>query len=107
MQLIGASPPQAAVLPILIFVGIEITSQSFHATPRRHFPAVALACVPAMAALVMIYVNQLLKITDTQIDKLPGKLAGELQTMQMISSGFIITSLLWASWLAALIVAGC
>ena len=39
--------PQAAMFPILVFVGLEITSQSFHATPRKHYPAVALAIVPA------------------------------------------------------------
>ena len=42
--------PKAAMFPILVFVGLEITSQSFQATPRRHYPAVGLACVPALAA---------------------------------------------------------
>ncbi|MFO0909265.1 MAG: permease [Isosphaeraceae bacterium] len=39
--------PKPVVFPILIFVGLEITAQSFHHTTRRHYPAVALACVPA------------------------------------------------------------
>ena len=39
--------PKATVFPILIFVGLEITAQSFHATPRRHFSAIAVACIPA------------------------------------------------------------
>ena len=30
--------PKAVVFPILIFVGLEITAQSFQATPRRHYP---------------------------------------------------------------------
>ena len=38
--------PEAAVAPILIFVGLEITAQAFLATPARHAPAVALAFVP-------------------------------------------------------------
>jgi AGZA family xanthine/uracil permease-like MFS transporter len=40
--------PQAAIFPILVFVGLEITAQSFHATPVKHFPAVALACERAV-----------------------------------------------------------
>ena len=51
--------PKPTVFPILIFVGLEITAQSFRATPKRHYPAVALACVPALAALAMIYVDKL------------------------------------------------
>ena len=49
--------PKAVMFPILIFVGLEITAQSFHATPSRHFPAVALACVPALAYLAVLAVE--------------------------------------------------
>ena len=49
--------PKAAIFPILMFIGLEITAQSFHATPTRHYAAVALACVPAMAKLVMMFAS--------------------------------------------------
>ncbi len=52
--------PKAVVFPILIFVGLEITAQSFRATPTRHYPAVVLACVPALAYLAALAVNQFL-----------------------------------------------
>src|SRR5580704_3202637 len=51
--------PKAVIFPILIFIGLEITSQSFHATPARHYPAVALACVPALAYLAVLALKQL------------------------------------------------
>ncbi len=51
--------PKATVFPILVFIGVEITAQSFRATPARHYPAVALACVPALAALVLIFTGDL------------------------------------------------
>lgn len=95
--------PHAAVYPILIFVGLEITSQSFQATPKRHYPAVVMACVPAMAYLVMIFADNLLGESGKQLDELSPALALNLQTLRMLSSGFIVTSLLWASALAALI----
>ena len=52
--------PKAAVYPILIFVGLEISAQSFLATPKRHYPALVLACVPALAFLAYLYADQLL-----------------------------------------------
>jgi AGZA family xanthine/uracil permease-like MFS transporter len=97
--------PKATVFPILVFVGLEITAQSFHATPRRHFPAVALACVPALAALALIYVDKLVGalVPAGQIPVLPDSLRLEVDTVRMLANGFVLTSLLWGSWLAALI----
>src|ERR687892_1190310 len=42
--------PEAAVAPILVFIGLEITAQAFLASPPRHGAAVALAFVPVVAA---------------------------------------------------------
>jgi len=91
--------PGPAILPILVFIGLEITAQSFHATPQRHYPAVAIACVPALAALVMIQADKLLAAGAVPT----GPLARELFSIRLLSSGFIVTSLLWAGMLAALI----
>jgi adenine/guanine/hypoxanthine permease len=95
--------PQAAIFPILVFVGLEITAQSFHATPVKHFPAVALACVPAMAYLVLLFGESLLTQSGLTIDQLKPPLAGQFQTLRNLSAGFVVTSLLWASALAAII----
>ena len=46
--------PEAACFPILVFVGLEIGAQSFRATPTRHYAALALAMLPALAYLAMI-----------------------------------------------------
>lgn len=93
--------PPAAVYPILIFVGLEISSQSFLATPRRHYPAVAFACVPALAFLSMFFVGQI--FGDAGISPMSLKeeeLRTKLQVADMLKNGFIVTSLLWASALA-------
>jgi adenine/guanine/hypoxanthine permease len=95
--------PLAAVYPILIFVGLEITAQSFAATPERHYPAVALACVPAMAYLILIFVDSLCGETGASADKLSVGLAERIATLRLLGNGFIITSLLWGATLAALI----
>ena len=97
--------PRAVVFPILIFVGLEITAQSFHATPKRHFPAVALACVPALAYLALLNLNQLLEPGASAFQALRPEVQQWVQTITALSGGggFIVTSLLWATALAKLI----
>ncbi len=101
--------PKAAVYPILIFVGLEITAQSFQATPKRHYPALALACIPALAALALLYADKILgdgSLVSAGLGATTLQDAGlraDLQTIRMLANGFIVTSLLWASALAALI----
>jgi adenine/guanine/hypoxanthine permease len=91
--------PQPALVPILVFVGLEITAQSFHATPQKHYPAVALACVPALASLAKIEVGKFMAAGA----KPDAGLARELFSLQIISAGFIVTSLVWAGMLTALL----
>jgi len=91
--------PAAAILPVLIFIGLEITAQSFHATPQRHYPAVAIACVPALAALVKIQSDKLLAAGAAP----SAQLAVELFAVRVLSAGFIVTSVLWAGLVTALI----
>jgi AGZA family xanthine/uracil permease-like MFS transporter len=95
--------PKPVVFPILIFVGLEITSQSFHATAPRHYPAVALACVPALAYLALITLNQVIPETGKPFASLALPVQHWVETATILSGGFIITSLLWATALAHLI----
>lgn len=101
--------PAPAVFPILIFVGLEITAQSFMATPKRHYTAVAIACVPALAFLASNFPNQIfgdssLVSSDLSSATLEdGLLKQKLVTIGILSSGFILTSLMWAWALASII----
>lgn len=95
--------PKPVIFPILIFIGLEMTSQSFHATSRRHFPAVALACVPALAYLALLAVGQVLPDVGKPFHELRPQTQQWIQTVTVLSGGFIVTSLLWATALAHLI----
>ena len=96
--------PKATVFPILIFIGLEITAQSFKATPRRHYPAVVIACIPALASLVLIFSDKIFgEIGFEKVAELTPTLQHELGTIRMLANGFIVTSLVWAAALAALI----
>lgn len=99
--LIYAYIPRAAIFPILVFVGLEITAQSFRATPLRHYPAVALACVPALGYLAMIFLDPLLG--QLKFAELAPPIQNQIQTLRVLGGGFILTSVIWASMLASLI----
>jgi AGZA family xanthine/uracil permease-like MFS transporter len=90
--------PPAAMFPILVFVGLEITAQSFRATPARHYPALALAALPALACLGTVLLDTILGPTP-----LPSQGAAVAQTLRCLSNGFIVSSLLWGAALAALL----
>ncbi len=96
--------PKSVVFPILIFVGLEITSQSFQATPIKHYPAVALSCVPALAYLAALVVGRLTGNGDLKpFEQLSADSQRYVQTLAVLSGGFIVTSLLWGSILTFLI----
>lgn len=95
--------PRPAVFPILVFIGLEITSQSFQATPNRHYPAVAIACIPALAYLALVYTDQVTTALGGGDAQLSPKLQDEIMILRMLSSSFILTSVIWASSLAAII----
>ncbi len=88
--------PEVAVVPILLFIGLEITAQSFVATPRRHYAALALACLPALAKLLMITLGDFLPPVEMQTNLKVGAL-------RILAGGFIVTSLMWAAALALII----
>jgi AGZA family xanthine/uracil permease-like MFS transporter len=92
--------PKAAMFPILVFVGLEITAQSFKATPTRHYPALAFAVLPALAYLALIPLRDALGP-----DRQPAgeRATLEVQTLRCLANGFIVTGLLWAAALAALL----
>jgi AGZA family xanthine/uracil permease-like MFS transporter len=95
--------PEAVVAPILVFIGLEITAQAFHASPRHHGPAVALALVPVAAAMVLIQTGGLL----AGVGKSPADLTGEAvhtwRSVLLLGNGFILTAVVWGSALAAML----
>jgi AGZA family xanthine/uracil permease-like MFS transporter len=95
--------PKAVVFPILIFVGLEITAQSFQATPKKHYPALALACVPALAYLAFLILYRLFDEVGRPILSYRPEIQQWIQIITVLANGFIITSLLWGMALARMI----
>ncbi|HEX6210502.1 MAG TPA: MFS transporter [Methylomirabilota bacterium] len=100
--LVGALP-EAAVAPILVFIGLEITAQAFLASPARHGAAVALTFVPVAAAVVLIQVGGILSALDRSTADLAGEAAAAYRALSILGNGFILTAVLWGSALVFII----
>ncbi len=98
--------PLCVLAPILIFIAIHITMQAFEATPQKYFAAVVMAFFPAVARMVAIKLGDPSIVAPDHFAQLYANADGGLPTMAVIfilGNGFIITSMVWASFVVALI----
>jgi adenine/guanine/hypoxanthine permease len=106
--------PKPALAPILVFIALDITEQSYHATPKRHAMAVTLAIMPSVAMLVQILLSQVYNgaLMSAAIDPVGTMQATGLTNpefiktvavMVLLAHGFILTAMLWGGGLAFLI----
>ena len=95
--------PEAAIAPILVFIGLEITAQAFHASPHRHGAAVALTFVPVAAAVVLIELGGMLPALGKSPADLTGEAGATYRTLLVLGNGFILTAVLWGSALVYII----
>lgn len=94
VQFVVRLVPQAAVTPILLFIGLEIMGQAQHQTPKRHAAAVGLAILPCVAELVRII---LAGFGHTNPADLQGEPAAQLEVILLLGRGFILTAMLWGA----------
>ena len=113
IPLMAAVLPKSALIPILLFVGVDIVSQSFHAVPKRHAMAVAFAFFPNIANLVLIIIKQtnFMLLFGPTNHALAVEAAGKFipesvidmaGVFLMLGNGFILTGMLWGGALAFL-----
>jgi AGZA family xanthine/uracil permease-like MFS transporter len=98
--------PLAILAPILVYVAIGITMQAFEATPRRYAAAVVFAFFPAIARLLAIKLGDPGLVAPERYAALYGDVSrgpSELFTIVVLGNGFILTSMVWAAFLVAVI----
>jgi len=98
--------PLAVLAPILIFVAIGITAQAFEATPVRHAAAVVFSFFPAIARMVAIKLGDPTYVSPEHFNVLYNDASqgiSELAVISVLGNGFIITSMVWASFVVAMI----
>jgi adenine/guanine/hypoxanthine permease len=91
--------PESVVLPIIVFVGLEMSAQAVLESEPRHVRAVALALVPVLAAMVNIELGGLIGAAGIDVAQLAPSWQHTLQTLHMMGNGFIVTAMLWSAWL--------
>ena len=98
--------PLSVLAPILVFVAIGITVQAFEATPMRYAAAVVFSFFPAIARMVTIKLSDPTYVAADRFQSLFADRThgiSELAVITVLGNGFIITSMVWASVLVALI----
>ncbi|HEY9130364.1 MAG TPA: hypothetical protein VIM98_01300 [Dyella sp.] len=98
--------PLSVLAPILVFVAIGMTVQAFEATPMRYAAAVVFSFFPAIARMVTIKLGDPTYVSFEHFAALYNDRShglSELAVIAVLGNGFIITSMLWASFVVALI----
>ena len=98
--------PLAVLAPILVFVAIDITTQAFEATPVQHAAAVVFSFFPAIARMLAIKLGDPTYVTPERFAQLLTSTEHglpELGVIVTLGNGFIITSMIWAGFVAALV----
>jgi len=90
--------PSAVVFPIIVYVGLRTIAHSCESMPPRDFAALAFAAVPVLAYVVVILASE---IFAGRTPSPSG--AGLFTALRCLGNGFVITSLLWATALIALL----
>ena len=91
--------PESIVVPILVYVGLEMSAQAVHESEPKHVKAIALALIPVIANLVNIEMGGVLGAARVDVLKLPPDTQHSLTVLTMLGNGFIVTAMIWATWL--------
>jgi adenine/guanine/hypoxanthine permease len=95
--------PAAAIAPILVYIGLEVISQAFLATPARHGLAVAVSLLPSLAFLIALEVTAALGAVGANPAQLGGDVGETVRTVILVGNGFIISALIWGAATAELL----
>lgn len=95
--------PEIVVVPILVFIGLEIGGHAFVAVPKRYAAAVAACFLPVMADVVVILGGQYLSGAGVSPSDLGEPAATSWKALQLLTAGFVMSAMLLGSALAFVI----
>jgi AGZA family xanthine/uracil permease-like MFS transporter len=105
--LLGTIFPTAAIVPILLYIGLLIGAQAFQATPRAHAAAVVAALIPNIASWATGQMDNVLSAAGTTAaDVGIGTLAGAgvvYDGLKTLGSGAILAGLILGAIVAFII----
>jgi AGZA family xanthine/uracil permease-like MFS transporter len=107
MGLVLAIVPKESASAILLFVGLVITAQAFEVTPPKHFPAVAFALVPHLAAWGTGILDTLATAAGTSVQAIGveaiHKAGLGYAGLRTLGAGSLVTSMMLCATMIALI----
>jgi AGZA family xanthine/uracil permease-like MFS transporter len=80
---------------MLVFIGLEVISQAFLATPARHSLAVAVSLLPSLAFVIALEVTSALASVGASVAQLTGDVGETVRALVLLGNGFIISAVLW------------
>jgi len=98
MNTILAVIPLVALLPILMFIGMVITTQAFATTEKKHMPAVALSFIPLIAGFVTLQIKNAINASGGTLDYQALANTGiPLRGWERLAAGDILVGMLLAT----------
>ena len=100
VSLVVSLVPQAALGPVILFIGIEIVMQGFVHCDKKYYPAILFSILPSMLRMIesIISDGSLLSLNNLkQISYQAGDGVTNSLVIVLLGNGFIITGMLWAS----------
>ena len=104
IQLLLELIPLASLTPVLVFVAMDMLSETFRTVSPPHFPVVSIALTPCLAQLILVFVaaiNPALAQAASSPDRLIASLGLSFETVDrfgvlvMLSNGNLLSSVLW------------
>jgi adenine/guanine/hypoxanthine permease len=96
--LVALVPPESAY-PILLYIGIIMTTQAFDAVPKSHFPAVCIGLIPSIAAWGLLIIGFSLTVAtggqfdSSIVERFATMLNFELGGLMNLAGGFLFSAM--------------
>ena len=93
--------PEGVLAPVLLVIGITVSSQVFRVIDLKHLPSAIIGSVPSIGRMVWIELNSNTGIAKSKltshIHQVHELYASQKAAIMMLGNGFIITGVLWAT----------
>jgi AGZA family xanthine/uracil permease-like MFS transporter len=95
--------PEVVVVPILVYIGLEIGGHAFIAVPRRHVAAVAVCFLPVLADVIVILTGQFVSGAGVSTADITGSAGPVWKAIELLAAGFVVSAMLFGSATAFII----
>ncbi len=102
VSLVVSIVPQAALGPVILFIGIEIVMQGFVHCDKKYYPAILFSILPSILRIIESIISDGSLVSLDALQDISFKAGNGISShlaILLLGNGFIITGMLWASTL--------